>query len=78
MPTEVNGKLERKREALHYQGSHLGGYIDLHPVDSYELNDRNVDRDLVERYGIALGMDTNNGTLWLQKPGQNLIPQKEI
>ena len=78
VPTEVDGKVEWKREALQYQGSHLGGYIDLHSIDSYELNARDVNRDLVARYGIALGMDTNHGTVWLQQPGQNVIPQKEI
>lgn len=78
VPTEVNGKLEWKREALAYRGSHLGGYMDLEPVDSYGLQDRNVDRGLVEKYGIALGLETNHGTVWLQNPGHNLIPQKDI
>lgn len=78
VPTEVNGKVEWKREALEYKGTHVGGYMDLKPVDSYELNDRDVSRELVAKYGIALGMETNNGTVWLQQPGQNLIPQKDI
>jgi hypothetical protein len=30
-----------------------------------------VDRAAVSRYGVAVGLETNVGTLWAQAPGDN-------
>jgi hypothetical protein len=74
VPHEVNGQVEWRKEALQYQGTSLGGYIDLKPVDHYELVEKDADRAAIAKYGIALGMDTNNGTVWAQAPDHNLWP----
>ena len=31
-----------------------------------------VDADAIRTHGIALGLDTNVGTVWAQAPGENL------
>ena len=75
IPSENNGNVTWWRHELSYEGPGREGYHLERPVDRYELDPvRNVDLTAVKKYGIALGLDTNVGTLWAQQPGANAQP----
>lgn len=77
LPAEHEGEVTWYRHELQYRGPGLAGPWDHTPVDSYELERvTNVDRAALQKYGVALGVDTNVGTLWAQTPGQN-FPVRE-
>ncbi len=72
LPAEHEGKVTWYRHDLQYRGTGVAGPWDTRHLDSYDLPSvTNVDRGALQKYGMALGVDTNVGTLWAQKPGQN-------
>jgi hypothetical protein len=70
LPRETAGGITWERKDLHWQGA-LDGRNDHHwlAVDS-----SSVDEAAVARHGVAFGLDTNVGTLWLQRGDANVIP----
>lgn len=56
-------------------GTELGPHTDFHThyVDSPFFSDAEV--DAVRRSGVAFGLETNVGTVWLQDPGDNAKPE---
>jgi hypothetical protein len=63
------------RVPLTYQHTARAGYYGQIAVDVYSLGPARVaDLDTLERLGVAVGLDTNVGTLWAQDPGANFVP----
>jgi hypothetical protein len=59
-----------ERHNLEYKQSADGS--DRH---SLTMLNNQYDLSLVPKHGIAFGIDTNEGTVWLQAPGQNALPK---
>jgi hypothetical protein len=74
VPREVNGQVQWNRVDLGYLGSRLESPNGRKIVDEY-MSTGMLDPAAARKYGIAVGLDTNVGTLWLQEPGKN-IPVK--
>lgn len=72
VPKEENGAVTWERHPLTYRGPGREGFYGERKVDQYELDAlQNVDRRALEQYGVAVGLETNVGTLWAQDPGDN-------
>jgi hypothetical protein len=78
VPRQSDGGTKWTRVELAYRGTSQRGYIALYPVDLYEASSLRLtdsDRALVSSLGIAVGLDTNVGTVWAQNYGDNFRPQ---
>lgn len=72
LPAEHNGQVTWYRHELQYRGPGIAGPWKPNLVDTYELPEvTNVDRAALQKYGVAVGLETNVGTIWAQKPGEN-------
>jgi hypothetical protein len=76
VPQALEGGATRwVRVPLTYQHTARAGYYGQIAVDVYSLGPARVaDLDTLERLGVAVGLDTNVGTLWAQDPGANFVP----
>jgi hypothetical protein len=68
VPRYENGLLEWDKHALHYSGSKRAS--DGAKVDDHERV-IDVDGRAVHSYGVAFGMETDRGVLWLQDYEEN-------
>lgn len=69
-----NGQVRWERQTPKYKGVTLRGYYAERRLDMYELDAQRMseaDFKLAREHGIAVGMDTNVGTIWAQTPGKN-------
>jgi hypothetical protein len=64
------GRDRTLRVDLAYKYTAPGGYYGERAVDTYVLEGFRVD-ELVPERGLAVGFDTNLGTIWAQDPDQN-------
>jgi hypothetical protein len=72
VPRTVDGRVVWESVALRYTGTFTAGYYGQERRDRYELAaSRAIDLATVQRLGVAVGLETNVGTLWAQEPGQN-------
>jgi hypothetical protein len=72
LPSDKGGTLTWFRHELKHRGAGVEGFFGERPVDVYELAPvHNVDLEAVKMHGVAIGLETNVGTLWAQKPGEN-------
>ena len=72
VPRTSNGRVVWESVALRYAGTFTVGYYGQERRDRYELaSPRAIDLATVQRLGVAVGLETNVGTLWAQEPGQN-------
>ena len=78
LPEDAAGSLWKKVE-LSYQSTARSPAISS-PIDRYQLvlNPGDFSPSAVAAHGIAWGLDTNVGTLWLQAPGQNSKPSPGV
>ncbi len=78
VPGAAGGGVRWVRVPLVFRHTTRTGYYGQTPVDVYELGPSRLadlaDLDRVESLGVAVGLDTNIGTLWAQDPGQNYRP----
>lgn len=72
VPRTVGGRVVWESVPLRFAGTFSAGYYGQERRDRYELA-ATVALDLatVQRLGVAVGLETNVGTLWAQEPGQN-------
>ncbi len=71
LPTEKNGKVTWKKSALDFKGSAIASYYNRTFVDVHAAELRSVDAKAIAKYGAAFGVDTDEGVVWAQGPGQN-------
>lgn len=72
IPREVNGQLTWERHALEFSGHGRAGYFGQLQTDEYQLpRGVRIDPKTVKALGIAIGLETNTGTVWAQRPGEN-------
>lgn len=72
--TGTPGEVRWERQTPVYRGVTLRGYYADRRLDMFELDARRMsdaDFKLAREHGIAVGMDTNVGTIWAQTPGKN-------
>lgn len=70
VPRESKDKLTWERHELQFRETAAGEWGTTR--DRYEASpDVELDLSAVKKHGVALGMDTNKGQVWLQPPGQN-------
>jgi hypothetical protein len=79
VPRQRTGELTWERVPLTFAGTDTSGVHGLRNPEHQTRIDRylavgvfDVDTDAIRSHGIALGMDTNVGTVWAQAPGENL------
>ncbi len=72
VPRAVGGRVVWESVPLRYVATMSAGYYGQERRDRYELG-ATVALDLAtaQRLGVAVGLETNVGTLWAQQPGQN-------
>lgn len=80
IPREEYGDVRWERIALHYRGQLSRGYfaerrLDVYDVSGVKLSE--ADLTLTRGLGVALGLETNVGTIWLQSTGDN-FPVTEV
>ena len=67
-----DGQVTWSRHELQYTGTGRDGLFMEKVVDRYALPPlRDVDLAAIQKYGVAVGFETNLGTLWGQAPDQN-------
>lgn len=72
IPRAENGRVLWESVALRYVGTSPTGYYGQERLDRYELaSARRIDLPTVQRLGVAVGMETNVGSLWAQSPDRN-------
>ncbi|MEW5740834.1 MAG: hypothetical protein AB1938_18085 [Myxococcota bacterium] len=71
LPVEKKGQLTWKKVDLAFHGSGIAGYYNRTFVDFHDKQVKNVDVKAVEKYGVAFGVETNEGVIWAQSPGNN-------
>ncbi len=69
-----NGQSRTVRLELPYAHTRRAGYYGQRVIDVYEATVR-LDALAVER-GVAVGLDTNVGTVWAQDPGDDFVITK--
>jgi hypothetical protein len=74
LPRQTGRGVLWERLDLRYTGPGRHGYFgerrfDTYAVDAVRLTDE--DLSLVLEHGVAVGFDTNVGTVWAQEPGEN-------
>jgi hypothetical protein len=77
VPRRAGGQTTLERIELPFDHSELRGfiqlrYVDVHAIENLHLSKDDLAATLAE--GIAVGLDTNVGTLWAQEPGHNFVP----
>ncbi len=73
---EVAGNLRWERLELARHDETRRGYFAERRIDVYELSRIRLstgDLEAVRTLGIAVGLDTNRGTIWAQEPGSNVV-----
>jgi hypothetical protein len=73
LPRKQGGVTHVERVELPFDHSELQGFISLYWVDVHQnerLRISTDDLDAVRAEGIAVGLDTNVGTVWAQRPGE--------
>jgi hypothetical protein len=73
LPSEQDGKVTWWRHELKFArtGDHVD-FMRIRQMDHYQLPEvKNVDAEAVRKYGVAVGLETNVGTVWAQEPGKN-------
>lgn len=71
LPTEKRGQVSWKKYDLSFEGSGIAGYYNRTFVDNHGAQLKNVDAKAVAKYGAAFGVETNEGVIWAQGPGDN-------
>lgn len=72
VPRQSAGRVVWDTVPLRYAGTSRAGYYGQERRDNYELaSPRAVDLATVQRAGVAVGLETNVGTLWAQEFNQN-------
>ena len=72
VPRASAGRVVWETVPLRYAGTSSAGYYGQERRDRYELaTPRAIDLATVQRLGVAVGLETNVGTLWAQDLGQN-------
>jgi hypothetical protein len=64
----------KETSATNFQN--MSGQFESTPTDRYEMKIPNVDMDAINKFGVAVGADTNVGAIWGQAPGDNLFRAK--
>jgi hypothetical protein len=76
---DASGAITWERRELAYRGQSQRGYMALRPVDLYGLASTKLssgDLQAVLAEGVAVGLDSNVGTIWAQDAGKNFVPTK--
>lgn len=72
VPKQKNGALVWESVALTWKGTTLKGYYAQIKVDIHESGSIwGVDWTTLQAHGVAVGLNTNVGTVWAQSSGQN-------
>jgi hypothetical protein len=71
LPSERNGKLSWKKVSLDFAGSGIVGYYNRTFCDNHDKQLASVDAKAIAKYGVAFGMETNEGVVWAQDSGKN-------
>lgn len=71
LPVEKRGALSWKKVDLAFEGSGIAGYYNRTFVDLHGGTVKNVDAKAIAKYGVAFGVETNEGVIWAQGPGAN-------
>jgi hypothetical protein len=72
VPKRKNGVVVWESHTLTWKASRMGGYYAQIRYDIHESGSIwGVDGPTLEQNGVAVGLNTNVGTLWAQQPGQN-------
>lgn len=79
VPRTRDGRVVFERVELAYRGQSVRGYIalrfvDRHGVEGLRLGEQEV--PALRESGIAIGLETNRGTVWAQEPGKNFAAEK--
>lgn len=79
VPRTRDGRVVFERVELGYRGQSLRGYIAIRAVDRHGVDGLRLGEDEVPALlenGIAIGLETNRGTVWAQEPGKNFTPER--
>jgi hypothetical protein len=72
VPKLQGGSVVWESHALTWKASRMGGYYAQIRYDIHESGSIwGVHGPTLEQHGVAVGLNTNVGTLWAQQPGQN-------
>lgn len=71
LPSERRGQVRWKKVDLGFEGSGIAGYYNRTFVDLHGGTVKNVDAKAIAKYGVAFGIETNEGVVWAQNPGDN-------
>lgn len=72
IPRKVDGNIVWEKHALEFAGHGRAGYFGDQRTDEYVLpRGLKIDAATVKSLGVAVGMDTNAGQVWAQRPGDN-------
>lgn len=71
LPSEKNGKLSWKKVELGFEGQGIVGYYNRTLTDVHDATVKSADAKAIAKYGVAFGMETNEGVVWAQAPGEN-------
>lgn len=74
LPSERRGQLSWKKVDLGFEGSGIAGYYNRTFVDLHGGTVKHVDAKAIAKYGVAFGIETNEGVVWAQSPGDNTKP----
>lgn len=71
LPVEKKGQLTWKKVDLGFNGSGVAAYYNRTFVDLHGGTLKNVDAKAIAKHGVAFGVETNQGVIWAQGPGDN-------
>ena len=74
LPSEKAGTVSWKRVEPGFEGSCIAGYYNRTFVDLHDAQAKNVSAAAIQKYGVAFGVETNEGVIWAQEPGRNTKP----
>ena len=75
-----DGAVRWERVELGYRGQLTAGYFGERRLDVYDATGirlSDADLALLRGQGVAVGLDTNVGRVWAQKPGENFTVVRE-